>query len=60
MISTGQIQPPSDMNSILQDSFFKFRKQVIEEMMSTKGLTNDSFSEIVDALLYRILMEKVI
>ena len=62
MISNGQVTPPSDMNIILQDTFFKCRKQVLTEMsnMTEASINSNSFAEILDGLVYRILMERVI
>jgi hypothetical protein len=62
MISNGQVTPPSDMNIILQDTFFKCRKQVLTEMsnMTEASINPNSFAEILDGLVYRILMERVI
>lgn len=58
LINSGQLRPPSDMNSILQETFFKCKKQVLTEM--TQKINSGDFIEILDGLVYRILMERVI
>ena len=62
MISNGQVTLPSDTNIILQDTFFKCRKEVLTKMsnMTDASINPNSLAEILDGLVYRILMERVI